>query len=71
MGVMNMSFRLNSGVNPFILTTLLSPELFSITSDIPVHALDDFNIGAAGDWGCSSNAEDTVKNIEGKNAEKI
>jgi predicted phosphodiesterase len=31
----------------------------------------EFNFAAAGDWGCGSNAEDTVKNIEHKNPELV
>jgi predicted phosphodiesterase len=31
----------------------------------------EFNFAAAGDWGCGSNAEDTVKNIEDKNPELV
>jgi hypothetical protein len=38
-------------------------------SFLPTHALADFNFGAAGDWGCSSNAEATVANMDNKDPE--
>lgn len=37
----------------------------------PAHALSDFNFDAVGDWGCNSNTQSTVKNIKGKNPERI
>ena len=37
----------------------------------PAHTLSDFNFDAIGDWGCNSNTQSTVKNIKGKNPERI
>ena len=39
--------------------------------DPSAHALSDFNFDAVGDWGCNSNTQSTVKNIKGKNSERI
>ena len=39
--------------------------------DPSAHALSDFNFDAVGDWGCNSNTQSTVKNIKGKNPERI
>ena len=50
---------------------LLIITIFSIMSFEPVHALADFNIDAAGDWGCSSPAKSTVTNMKGKSPEKV
>lgn len=37
----------------------------------PAHALSDFNFDAVGDWSCNSNTQSTVKNIKGKNPDRI
>jgi len=37
----------------------------------PIYAIPDFNFGTAGDWGCSSNTQATVNNINGKNPERV
>ena len=37
----------------------------------PAHALSDFNFDVVGDWGGNSNTQSTVKNIKGKNPERI
>lgn len=37
----------------------------------PIYGLEDFNFVAAGDWGCTSNTDATVSNINGKNPEPI
>lgn len=34
-------------------------------------AVPDYNFGAAGDWGCSSNTDKTVDNIDAKNPERV
>jgi hypothetical protein len=34
-------------------------------------ALSDFNFDAVGDWSCNSNTQSTVKNVKGKNPERI
>ena len=34
-------------------------------------AIDDYNFAAAGDWGCTSNTDNTVSNINGKNPERV
>ena len=38
---------------------------------LPTHALADFNFGAAGDWGCTSNTDATVSNMDGKDPERV
>ena len=47
--------------------------VFSLSSLITQNAsgLSDFNIGAVGDWGCNSNTEDTVDNIDSKSPELV
>ncbi len=37
----------------------------------PIYALEDFNFAATGDWGCSSNADNTVNNIVEKKPEFV
>ncbi len=41
------------------------------SSSIPANASSNFNFVAVGDWGCSSNAEDTVENIIDINPELV
>ena len=59
-----------------ILSILLS-EIVSIKEDrhevgaLSGKGLDDFNFAAVGDWGCSTNAKSTVKNIIDKNPELV
>jgi Bacterial Ig domain/F5/8 type C domain/Calcineurin-like phosphoesterase len=40
-------------------------------SFLPNHALADFNFGAAGDWGCTSNTDATLTNVKGKGPERV
>jgi uncharacterized protein YxeA len=40
-------------------------------SFLPTHALADFNFGAAGDWGCTSNTDATLTNVKGKGPERV
>jgi hypothetical protein len=40
-------------------------------SFLPTHALADFNFDAVGDYGCNSNTDDTVDNIDGRNPEVV
>jgi len=35
------------------------------------YAIDDYNFGAAGDWGCNSNTDNTVSNMVGKSPNKV
>lgn len=35
------------------------------------NAVGKFNFGAVGDWGCGSNAKNTVKNLKGKSPERV
>ena len=37
----------------------------------PIYGLADFNFAAAGDWGCTSNTDSTVSNINGKNPVRV
>ena len=48
----------------FITLTSFIGNLFQ-----PIYGLADFNFGAAGDWGCNSNTEATVANMDNKNPE--
>jgi len=45
--------------------------IFTIITFVPTHALADFNIDAVGDWGCSSNTDDTVSEIKGRSPELV
>src|ERR1044071_3073080 len=67
-----MNFRLNN-VDGYLAYLIMSFSIltFSIISFVPVHALADYNFGAAGDWGCNSNTEKTVNNIDAKNPERV
>ena len=58
-------------VRAFLLIGVLIVNVFSIISFEPANALADFNIDAAGDWGCSSPAKSTVTNMKGKSPEKV
>jgi uncharacterized protein YxeA len=40
-------------------------------SFLPSHALADFNFGAAGDYGCTSNTDATLANMKNKGPERI
>ena len=37
----------------------------------PIYAIPDFNFGAAGDWGCTSNTDATLTNMNGKGPERV
>jgi hypothetical protein len=52
-------------------SSILSLFLFSFIGNAFQLVYADFNFGAAGDWGCSSNAEDTENNIQGKSPERV
>ena len=59
----------------FIISFTLLISFFSF-SDVksliqPIYALSDFNFAAAGDWGCSSNTDNTVSNIVAKSPEYV
>ena len=54
-----------------ILITFSLLSIHVLTSYSNVFALSDFNFGAAGDWGCSSNTGKTVTNIKAKGPERI
>ena len=61
-----------SGILACLITTLLIANVFTIISFEPAHAaIADYNLDAAGDWGCSSNTDNTVGNIDGKNPERV
>jgi len=61
-----------SGILACLITTLLIANVFTIISFEPAHAaIADYNLDAAGDWGCSSNTDKTVDNIDGKNPERL
>jgi len=61
-----------SGILACLITTLLIANVFTIISFEPAHAaIADYNLDAAGDWGCSSNTDKTVDNIDGKNPERV
>ena len=69
-----MSLNLNnsgSGIlSCFILTLLIA--VFTIITFEPAHAaIADYNLAAAGDWGCNSNTDKTVDNADAKNPERV
>jgi hypothetical protein len=60
-----------SGIISCIILSLLI-AVFTIISFGPAHAaIADYNFAAAGDWGCSSNTDKTVDNVDGKNPERV
>jgi Calcineurin-like phosphoesterase len=56
-----------------ILSSLASWFLFSVMVNMyqSTYALEDFNFAAVGDWGCTSDTDDTVDNIRDKNPELV
>ena len=70
---MNLNLRNGrSGILACLITTLLIANGFTIISFEPAHAaIADYNLDAAGDWGCNSNTDKTVDNIDGKNPERV
>jgi hypothetical protein len=55
-----------------IVPVVLSLLFFCILSAISTnYASADFNFPAAGDWGCNSNTQKTVKNINSKSPERV
>jgi len=61
-----------SGILACLITTLLIANVFTIITFEPAHAaIADYNLDAAGDWGCNSNTDKTVDNIDGKNPERV
>jgi Bacterial Ig domain/F5/8 type C domain/Calcineurin-like phosphoesterase len=60
-----------AGINPFFLISISILSIFTIMSFLPTHALVDFNFDAVGDYGCNSNTDDTVDNIDGRNPEVV
>ncbi len=49
--------------------TLITLSVFS--GNLIQYAYSDSNYGAAGDWGCTSNTDATVSNMNGKNPERV
>jgi hypothetical protein len=60
-----------AGLNAFLVISILILNIFTIISFEPAYALADYNFGAAGDWGCNSNTDATVSNIDGKDPERV
>ncbi len=60
-----------SGLFVCLIMTLLTIYIFTIISFKPAHAQADYNFGAAGDWGCNSNTDKTVDNMDAKNPERV
>jgi Concanavalin A-like lectin/glucanases superfamily/Calcineurin-like phosphoesterase len=60
-----------AGLNAFLVISILILNIFTIISFEPAYALADYNFGAAGDWGCNSNTDKTVSNIDGKDPERV
>jgi K319L-like, PKD domain/Bacterial Ig domain/Calcineurin-like phosphoesterase len=59
-------------------TTVVLLTYYAFSQNIPFEwyqgvsaAISDFNFGTAGDWGCSSNTQATVNNINGRNPERV
>jgi len=69
------SFYLNNARRGYSIAlhiaALLVFNVFSIMGIEPTYGLSDFNIAAAGDWGCNSNTDNTVNNIVGKSPELV
>src|SRR5687768_15315757 len=47
------------------------PSLQDFISKAYAQTVPDFNFGAVGDWGCNSNAQNTINNIVSKNTELV
>ena len=45
--------------------------LFTFSGNLVQSAYADFNFAAAGDWGCNSNTEATVSNMDAKDPERV
>jgi hypothetical protein len=69
---MNLNLKKgNPGIAACFIIILLIASVFTIISFRPLHAIADYNLAAAGDWGCSSNTDKTVTNIKGKSPERV
>ena len=51
--------------------SVLSLFLISILTISPQQVFADFNFGAAGDWGCTSNTDATLSNVKGTSPERV
>lgn len=54
-----------------VLLQTVVPSLNEYSFQAFAQTVPDFNFGAVGDWGCSSNAQNTVNNIVSKNTELV
>jgi len=67
-------FKKNLIHNRLFLTffsSLLILFLMSFIGNASQLVYGDFNFDAVGDWGCNSNTDDTVSNIDGRNPERV
>ncbi len=54
-----------------IISSVLSLFFFSFVGSASQLVYADFNFGAAGDWGCTSNTDATLTNVKGKGPERV
>ena len=55
----------------FIFSSLTFITISIFSANMIQYAYSDSNYGAAGDWGCTSNTDATVSNMNGKNPERV
>jgi hypothetical protein len=54
-----------------LISSLLICSTYVIFGFQPASAIDDYNFAAAGDWGCTSNTDATLVNMNGKGPERV
>jgi hypothetical protein len=73
MGVNTLPFEylINTRLLLLISSSLTLITLSVFSGNLIQNAYSDSNYGAAGDWGCTSNTDATVSNMNGKNPERV
>jgi hypothetical protein len=61
----------NKRIMLIILSSLTLIIISTFSGNLIQYAYSDSNYGAAGDWGCTSNTDATVSNMNGKNPERV
>ena len=67
-------FKARTDLSPLFFSSFLILTIYALSISVsiePAQAITDYNFGAAGDWGCNSNTEDTVDNMDAKNPERV
>ncbi len=68
---MSFEYSINTRLLLVISSSLTLITLSVFGGNLIQYAYSDSNYGAAGDWGCTSNTDATVSNMDGKNPERV